>query len=107
MKMARIRLILFATSTALYLSMNGVHAQGTAFTYQGRLNVSGAPASGTYDFRYRLALDPYGNNYYGSSVLAGGHQCGSSQGILHGFGGRVLCAERPGAGRQVTRTCPS
>ena len=72
MKMARIQLILFATSAALYLSMNGVRAQGTAFTYQGRLNVSGAPASGTYDFRYRLALDPYGNNYFGSSVLASG-----------------------------------
>jgi hypothetical protein len=49
-----------------------VHAQGSAFTYQGRLNVSGAPASGTYDFRYRLALDQFGNNYYGSSVLASG-----------------------------------
>ncbi len=72
MKMARIQLILFATSAALCLSMNGVRAQGTAFTYQGRLNVSGAPASGTYDFRYRLALDPYGNNYFGSSVLASG-----------------------------------
>jgi hypothetical protein len=68
--MARIQLILFAMSTALYLSMNGVRAQGTAFTYQGRLDVNGAPASGTYDFRFRLALDPYGNNYFGSSVLA-------------------------------------
>ncbi len=56
-----------ALSTATLL-----HAQGTAFTYQGRLNVNGAPASGTYDFRYRLALDPYGNNYFGSSVLASG-----------------------------------
>ncbi|MCX6927900.1 MAG: tail fiber domain-containing protein, partial [Verrucomicrobia bacterium] len=43
-----------------------------AFTYQGRLNVNAAPASGTYDFRYRLALDPYGDNYFGSSVLASG-----------------------------------
>jgi len=56
-----------ALSTATLL-----HAQGTAFTYQGRLNVNGAPASGTYDFRYRLAFDPYGNNYMGSSVLASG-----------------------------------
>src|SRR5258708_7376721 len=47
-------------------------AQGTPFTYQGRLNVGGAAASGTYDFRYRLALDPFGNNYFGSSVLVGG-----------------------------------
>ncbi|MBI4325198.1 MAG: tail fiber domain-containing protein [Chloroflexi bacterium] len=56
-----------ALSTATLL-----HAQGTAFTYQGRLNVNGASASGTYDFRYRLALDPDGNNYFGPSVLASG-----------------------------------
>src|ERR1017187_8085762 len=72
MKMARIQLILFATAAALSLGMNGARAQGSAFTYQGRLNVNGAPASGTYDFRYRLALDQFGNSYYGSSVLASG-----------------------------------
>src|ERR1019366_6821776 len=30
------------------------HAQGTAFTYQGRLNNNGAPANGAYDFRFRM-----------------------------------------------------
>src|SRR5438045_2392141 len=30
------------------------HAQGTAFTYQGRLNSSGAPANGSYDFQFIL-----------------------------------------------------
>ena len=30
------------------------HAQGTAFTYNGRLNVSGAPAGGSYDLRFAL-----------------------------------------------------
>jgi len=44
-------------------------AQGTAFTYQGRLNSGGNPASGSYDFRFRLAADPAGNNYVGSPVL--------------------------------------
>jgi hypothetical protein len=29
-------------------------AQGTAFTYQGRLTANGAPASGIYDFRFAL-----------------------------------------------------
>jgi trimeric autotransporter adhesin len=29
-------------------------AQGTAFTYQGRLNDSGAPANGTYDLRFTI-----------------------------------------------------
>ena len=47
-------------------------AQGTSFTYQGRLNASGAPASGSYDFRFRLAADALGNNYVGSPVLTGG-----------------------------------
>ena len=39
------------------------HAQGTAFTYQGRLNTSGNSAIGSYDFRFRLASDARGNNY--------------------------------------------
>jgi hypothetical protein len=34
-------------------------ALGTAFTYQGRLDQSGSPASGTYDFRFRLYDDGY------------------------------------------------
>jgi hypothetical protein len=45
-------------------------AQGTAFTYQGRLNSTGQPASGTYDFRFRLAADPLGGTYVGSPFLA-------------------------------------
>jgi hypothetical protein len=36
-------------------------AQGTAFTYQGRLNSGGSPANGLYDFRFRLDADPAGN----------------------------------------------
>jgi trimeric autotransporter adhesin len=47
-------------------------AQGTAFTYQGRLNGNGSPASGTYDFRFRLATDPLANNYVGSPYLTNG-----------------------------------
>jgi hypothetical protein len=30
------------------------HAQGSAFTYQGKLSDAGAPASGLYDFEFRL-----------------------------------------------------
>src|SRR4030095_5529747 len=29
-------------------------AQGTAFTYQGRLNDNGSPAGGTYDLRFAI-----------------------------------------------------
>lgn len=43
--------------------------QGTAFTYQGRLDAGGAAASGSYDFRFRLSSDPLGNAYVGSPVL--------------------------------------
>jgi len=31
-----------------------IFAQGTAFTYQGRLNAGGAPASGTYDLQFTV-----------------------------------------------------
>jgi len=41
-------------------------AQGTAFTYQGRLNASGQPANGVYDLRFRLSSDALGNNYVGA-----------------------------------------
>ena len=47
-------------------------AQGTAFTYQGRLNDGGNPANGAYDFRFRLASDPLANNYVGGAYLTNG-----------------------------------
>jgi hypothetical protein len=46
--------------------------QGTAFTYQGRLNSGGNPANGNYDFRFRVASDPFANNYVGSSFITNG-----------------------------------
>lgn len=63
----------FSVALALFAAVASPHpavAQGTAFTYQGRLNDSGAPAHGTYDFRFRIALDSGGNNLIGSPVLA-------------------------------------
>ena len=33
---------------------SNAHAQGTAFTYQGRLNSSGSPANGSYDLAFTL-----------------------------------------------------
>ncbi len=47
-------------------------AQGTAFTYQGRLNVDGAPANGSFDLRFKLFVDPLGNNQAGGTVLSNG-----------------------------------
>jgi hypothetical protein len=72
MKTTRTRLILALASLAsLNCPLSTVHAQGTAFTYQGRLNVNGSPASGSYDFRFRLAVDPYGDNYFRQTNLSG------------------------------------
>lgn len=45
------------------------HGQGTAFTYQGRLNSGGSPANGLYDFRFRVANDSAGNNLVGGPFL--------------------------------------
>ncbi len=41
-------------------------AQGTAFTYQGHLTDGNGPATGVYDFRFRLASDTLANTYVGS-----------------------------------------
>src|SRR5262245_16110378 len=43
-------------------------AQGTAFTYQGRLNLNGSPANGTYEFRYELHNDPTTNGLVGAPL---------------------------------------
>ena len=45
-------------------------AQGTAFTYQGRLNSGASPANGLYDFRFKLYADSLGNTQVGASYLA-------------------------------------
>ncbi|MFZ0826562.1 MAG: hypothetical protein WAO02_03985 [Verrucomicrobiia bacterium] len=39
---------------ALILQPSTIHAQGTAFTYQGRLNAGGGPANGNYDLTFTL-----------------------------------------------------
>ena len=64
-------LMLLALST-LNLQPATALAQGTAFTYQGRLNNNGAPANGSYDFRFRLASDPHGNYYVDGPVQTNG-----------------------------------
>src|SRR5262245_59004760 len=45
----------FLMLTALILSsVLGANAQTTQFTYQGKLSDSGSPASGNYDFQFKL-----------------------------------------------------
>ena len=43
-------------------------AQGTAFTYQGRLTDQGVPANGAYDFRFRL-FDAVTNGSFSGGVV--------------------------------------
>src|SRR4051794_39767449 len=38
----------------LVMRLSGAHAQGTAFTYQGRLSEKLNPANGTYDLTFAL-----------------------------------------------------
>jgi hypothetical protein len=51
------------------LPQTTILAQGTAFSYQGRLNNNGVPATGLYDLRFKLFFDPLGNNQAGSTLL--------------------------------------
>lgn len=39
---------------SLFLAVLAARSQGTAFTYQGRLNNGGSPASGIYDLRFAI-----------------------------------------------------
>jgi len=54
------------------LQLSTAYAQGTAFTYQGRLSNGGTGATGSYDFRFRLAADNQGNTYIGSPLMTNG-----------------------------------
>jgi hypothetical protein len=53
---------------ALCAGAYGLHAQGTAFTYQGRLNDHTAPAAGTYDLQFTVYDDPTAGNSVGSPL---------------------------------------
>ncbi len=56
-----------------------VHAQGTAFTYQGRLNDGAAPADGSYDLRFTIYDSP------GGGLIVGGPLTNSATRISNGL----------------------
>ena len=58
-----ISLVLISTA-----SPQKINAQGTAFTYQGRLNSAGNAASGTYDFAFALYNDPSAGTQQGPAL---------------------------------------
>jgi hypothetical protein len=43
-------------------------AQGTSFTYQGRLNENGSPANGDYDLKFSIFDDPIAGSQVGDSL---------------------------------------
>ncbi len=47
-------ILLLALVGAINLQLSSALAQGTAFTYQGRLNAGGNPANGLYDLQFTL-----------------------------------------------------
>ena len=64
----RAALALLSTFTAFYAAqLSTVLAQGTAFTYQGRLNSGGSPANGTYDLQFTI----YDSTNQPGTVIAG------------------------------------
>src|SRR5262245_55230146 len=46
----------------LLLAATGLYAQGSTFTYQGRLNVGATPTNGTYDFVFTIFASASGLN---------------------------------------------
>ncbi|PWU09053.1 MAG: hypothetical protein C5B50_28300 [Verrucomicrobia bacterium] len=52
------------------MSPSRIHAQGTAFTYQGRLAASGNLVEGFYDFEFWLAADSLGSNLVAGPIAA-------------------------------------
>ncbi len=68
MKNKLFRFLTLALLSALNPQLSTLHAQGTAFTYQGRLNDAGAPANGAYDFQFRVS-DSLTNGSFSGGVI--------------------------------------
>ena len=56
---------------SLFAALGSMHAQGTAFTYQGLLTDQGAPAKAVYDLRFTIYDAASGGSVTGGPVDAG------------------------------------
>jgi len=81
--------------SAFHFQLTTAHAQGTAFTYQGRLNAGASPANGSYDLSFTL----FATNTSGVSI--GGPLTNSVTAVSNGlftvtldFGNQFPGAER-------------
>src|SRR5215469_14605355 len=70
---------LFLCLANLNLQLSTAFAQGTAFTYQGRLNSGGAPANGSYDLQFSLY------NVSTNGVIFAGPLTNSATGVSNGL----------------------
>src|SRR5262245_35065527 len=61
-------LAIVVAMVGLWLGINSTHAQGTAFTYQGRLTLGGAPASGSWDLAFTLYDAASGGSQVGTAL---------------------------------------
>jgi hypothetical protein len=68
MKNLFVRLALAAALASLFISIQTVPAQGTAFTYQGHLQNNGSPANGNYDLQFSLFDASTNGDQVGSTV---------------------------------------
>ncbi len=68
----KIRLSLLFIVLALFAGVHQIAAQGTAFTYQGRLNNAGGAATGTYDLTFKLWNASSGGSQVGSTFTFSG-----------------------------------
>lgn len=68
----KIQLTRMLAATLLFATIREVIAQGTAFTYQGQLVSSGAPASGIYNLSFTLFTVPAGGSAAAGPVITNG-----------------------------------
>jgi hypothetical protein len=66
------RLHLLFIVLALFAGVHQIAAQGTAFTYQGRLNNASGAANGTYDLTFKLWTLSSGGSQVGSTLTFSG-----------------------------------
>src|SRR5262245_24685159 len=63
--------VAFVAFTMVATSLVALTPLATAFTYQGRLAAAGTPASGSYDFEFRLFDAATAGNQVGITIALG------------------------------------
>ena len=94
-------LALLALLSTLNYPLSTSYAQGTAFTYQGRLDSGGSPASGIYDLRFAIYdAGTAGNLVAGPVTDAATAVSNGLFTVTLDFGAGVFTGPRPLAGHR-------